>query len=162
MRLNTGDRVRVRRTDGDGIDHMVYGYLDRIDHEKGYAFVFVDDELRASHCVLGDVDPVEIITVEVRFDSSELCLALAHNPPLRRGLVFMWQAEAELAGISVERLEFLGDDGNGLHDHVDSWALASLMAGGEQFWLRMWTRVPTPDSPDGFVRVCAEPQHWES
>lgn len=162
MRLRTGDRVRVRRTDGEGLGHVVYGYLDRVDAEKGYAFVFVDDELRASHCVLHDVDAVEIGNVEVRFDSSELCLALAHNPHLRRGLVFMWQAEAELAGISVERLEFLGHDGNGMHDHVDSWALASLVAGGESFWLRMWTQIPTQQSPEGFVRVCAEPQHWDT
>jgi hypothetical protein len=162
MKMRTGDRVRVHRTDEAGMAVFVYGYLDRVDHEKDYAFVFVDDELRASHCPLRDVQPVQITTVEVRFDSSELCLALAHNPPLRRGLVFMWQAEAELAGIELDRLEPLGDDGNGLDDHVDSWALAVLEAGGETFWLRMWAQVPTPSAPDGLVRVCAEPQHWDS
>lgn len=162
MRLRTGDRVRVQRTDLDGLNHVVYGYLDRVDSEKGYAFVFVDDELRASHCALHDVEAVEVGTVEVRFDSSELCLALARKPQLRRGLVFMWQAEAELAGISFEQLELLGDEGHGLHDHIDSWALARLVAGGEPFWIRMWLQVPTPRLPQGTVCVRAVPQHWDS
>jgi hypothetical protein len=51
-----------------------------------------------------------------------------HDPALRRGLVALWHAEADSAGIDVDSLHALGD---GLRDSSESWALAELVAGLE-------------------------------
>jgi hypothetical protein len=77
------------------------------------------------------------------------------EPELRRGLVALWHAEADTAGLDVDALHPLGD---GLRDSSDSWALAELMAGGQQYVVRAFRQ---PNEP-GFIRVRADrPNRWD-
>jgi hypothetical protein len=71
----------------------------------------------------------------------------------------MWQAEAEQAGLDVDALHPVGTPlGAGLRDANDSWALAEMTAGGEQYIVRA---VTSPIEP-GLVRVRADrPNRWD-
>ncbi|MEI7993137.1 MAG: hypothetical protein WCH93_12025, partial [Actinomycetota bacterium] len=56
-------------------------------------------------------------------------------------LIVLWQAEAEQAGIDVERLVALP---TGSRADLDTWALAELYAGGVRFLLRARFAVAPP------------------
>ena len=85
----------------------------------------------------------------VSITNVELCLAgsdLMSEPELRRGLVALWHAEADTAGLDVDALHPIGD---GLRDSNDSWALAELVAGGEQYVVRAFRLPNEPDDRAG-------------
>lgn len=149
--LHPGDRVRVETTADDGFPVVRYGYVGGVTGIDGPVVVMIDGELGGDVIELGDVQPVSITNVE-------LCLAgddLMSEPHLRRGLVALWHAEADMAGLDVDALHALGD---GLRDSSDSWALAELVAGGEQYVVRAFH---LPNEPD-IVRVRADrPNRWD-
>ncbi len=58
---------------------------------------------------------------------------------LRQGLVNLWVAEAETAGLEIASLHCIG---TGVRDSSDGYALAELSSGGEQYVLRA-TCAPT-------------------
>jgi hypothetical protein len=69
--------------------------------------------------------------------------------------VALWHAEADSAGLDVDALHALGD---GLRDSSDSFALAELTAGGQQYVVRAFR---LPNEP-GIVRVRADrPNRWD-
>jgi hypothetical protein len=151
MRFRTGDRVRVTRTGDDGFPLVQYGFIDGLATPEGPALVLLDDEVGDVVVELGDLEAIEVTTLELRLPGPDLC----QNGDLRRGLVAMWQAEADDAGIDVERLVPMGD---GVRDDVGSWALAELSAGGERFVLRASLLLDDP----GTVHVRATPHsHWD-
>ncbi|TPW10867.1 MAG: hypothetical protein FD127_3535 [Acidimicrobiaceae bacterium] len=149
--LHPGDRVRVETTADDGFPVVRYGFVGGVNGADGPVVVMLDGELGGDEIDLRHVQAVCITNVE-------LCLAgddLMSEPDLRRGLVALWHAEADTAGLDVDSLHALGD---GLRDSNGSWALAELVAGGEQYVVRAFHM---PNEPD-VVRVRADrPDHWE-
>lgn len=152
MNLRPGDRVRIETTADDGLPMVRYGFVGGVAGSDGLIVVMLDGELGGDVIDLCHVQLVSITNVE-------LCLAgsdLMYEPHLRRGLVALWHAEADTAGLDVDALHPLGD---GLRDSSDSWALAELVAGGEQYVVRAFQ---LPNEPD-IVRVRADrPNRWET
>jgi hypothetical protein len=154
MTLRPGDRVRVVTTGDDGFPVVKYGFVGGVtgdDPQHSPVVVLLDGELGGDVVDAGCLQPVSITNVE-------LCLAgddLMTEPELRRGLVALWHAEADTAGLDIDALHPLGD---GLRDSSDSWALAELTAGGQQYVVRAFC---TPNEP-GVVHVRADrPNRWD-
>lgn len=151
MRFRAGDRVRVRRAGDDGLPFHQYGFVGGVAGPDGPAMVLLDDELGPVPIPLHDIEPIEVTTLELCLPDTDLC----HDGALRRGLVAMWQAEAEQAGLALEQVVPMGD---GVRDDVGSWALAELWAGGERFVLRASLLAHDPEC----LHVRATPYHWDS
>lgn len=146
-----GDRVRVASTGDDGYPLVRYGFVGRpcVD---GIVEVLLDDELPGTALVdLSQLEPVTITTVELRLDGIDLLV----DPALRPGLVNLWHAEAEQAGLEIDALHHTG---GGLRDAGDGYVLAELTAGGEHYVLR--AECDPYDSDTVRVRV-ERPNRWD-
>jgi hypothetical protein len=133
-----GDRVRIESTGDDGLPLVRYGFVGGVAGTGGPVVVMLDGELGGDIVDLGQVQPVSVTNVELRLSGGDLF----DDPELRRGLVALWQAEADQAGLAVEAMHSIGE---GLRDSSDSWALAELTAGGEHYVIRA---IRTPNDPD--------------
>ena len=150
MRFRPGDRVRFECEGEDGLPMVRYGFVGGHAGDEGSVVVMLDGELNGDLIDLSQIQPVTITTVELCLSGTDLMT----EPELRRGLVALWHAEADSAGLDVDALHPLGD---GLRDSSDSWALAELMAGGEQYVVRAFQ---LPHEPD-VVRIRADrPDRW--
>jgi hypothetical protein len=129
MSFRPGDRVRMQTTGDDGLPLVRYGFVGGTAGRDGPVVVMLDGELGGDVVDLGSLEPVTITTVELRLHGNDLF----DNPELRRGLVALWQAEADQAGLSVEALHCIGE---GIRDSSDSWALAELTSGGQHYLVR--------------------------
>lgn len=145
MIFKPGDRVRMETTGDDGLPLVRYGFVGGVAGSQGPIVVMLDGELGGDVVDLGDLQPVTITTVELCLQGADLI----DDPELRRGLVALWHAEADQAGLSVEALHPIGD---GLRDSSDSWALAELTSGGEQYVVRA---IQLPNDR-GAVRIRAD------
>jgi hypothetical protein len=145
MTFRPGDRVRLETTADDGLPLVRYGFVGGVSGTCGPVVVMLDGELGGDIVDLGQLQPVTITNVELCLHGMDLF----ENPDLRRGLVALWQAEADQAGISMEALHPIGE---GLRDSSDSWALAELTSGGEHYVVRA---VRLPHEPE-FIRVRAD------
>lgn len=146
---SAGDRIRFEVTGDDGLPMVRYGFVGALVTPIGPVVVMLDGELGGEVVEISQIAPVSVTTVELTLVGSDLI----DEPDLRRGLVAMWEAEAEQAGLAVDSLHPIGDPlGAGLRDSSNSWALAELMAGGVQYVVRATT---TPNDP-GIVRVRAD------
>jgi hypothetical protein len=141
----------VRQETDDGLPLYRYGFVGGIAAPDGPAQVFLDDELGEVTVPLSDLEVIEMTTLELCLPGVDLC----QDAALRRGLVAMWQAEADQAGLAIEEVTPLGD---GVRDDVGSWALAELRAAGDRFVLRASVGPVDPQ----MVRVRACPRHWDS
>ncbi len=150
MMLGPGDRVRVETTADDGFPVVRYGFVGALATTDDVVVVMLDGELGGNVVPQHHVRPVSITNVELCLDGDDLM----SEPELRRGLVALWHAEADSAGLDVDSLHPLGD---GLCDSTGSWSLAELMAGGEHYVVRAFH---LPGEPD-LVRVRADyPSQW--
>jgi len=140
MMLRTGDRVRVRCSDGD-VTASRYGYIDRIVASRTHAFVFLDDEIRARHVPVVDIVPVHVSTVDVYIADELLQRGEVPESAVRGELIRRWGWEADDAGLNLEGLVTLGD---GTYADLDTWALAELNAGGAHYLLRAHFGCSTP------------------
>jgi hypothetical protein len=123
-----GDRVRLETTDPDGLPLVRYGFVGGVDEQQ--VVVLLDGDFAADMVVdLSQLQPVTITNVELRLHGADLL----EDPRLRHGLVSLWSAEAEEAGLEIGSLHCMGD---GVRDSNDGYSLAELMAGGEQYVLR--------------------------
>jgi hypothetical protein len=137
--------VRIETMADDGLPLVKYGFVGGVANGDGPVVVMLDGELGGNEVDLRSVQLVSITNVE-------LCLAgadLMNEPELRRGLVNLWHAEADTAGLDVDALRPFGD---GRAEDDDSWALAELLAGGEHYVVRAFRYPHEPD----IVRVRAE------
>jgi hypothetical protein len=127
--FQAGDRVRWETTGDDGLPLVRYGFVGSYDG-NGHATVMLDGDLTGDTVVdLGQLAAVSITSVE-------LCLSggdLLDDPSLRQGLVGLWSAEVDDAGLEIRSLERLG---NGVKESNDGFALAQLWAGSQQYVLR--------------------------
>ncbi len=145
MTLNPGDRIRYECTGDDGLPLVRYGFVGGLSGNQGPVVVMLDGELGGDVVNLDDVQPVTVLTVELILHGTDLL----DEPELRRGLVSLWHAEADTAGLDIDELHALGD---GRWDAADLWCLADLHAGDERYVLRAMRCDREPDT----VRVRAE------
>lgn len=147
-----GDRVCIRCTGDDGLPLVRYGYYGGCCHDDGTITILLDDDVSAVTMTdSSQVEPVTVTSIELRLAGADLFW----DAPLRRGLVDLWRAEAESAGLDIDALHHLGD---GLRDSSDSFALAELTAGACHYVLRA---ICEPNAPET-VRVRADqPNRWD-
>ncbi len=145
MSFRPGDRIRLELTGDDGLPLVRYGFVGGLAGSSGPVVVMLDGELGGDIVDMSEIKPVTITNVELCLRGTDL----VDDPELRRGLVALWHAEADTAGLDVDALHPIGD---GLRDSSDSWALAELMAGGEHYIVRA---IQLPNEPD-LVRIRAD------
>ena len=83
----------------------------------------LDGELGGDVVDPADVEPVHISNVTLTLEGSDLL----DDPSLRQGLVNLWAAEAESAGLQIAALHSIG---TGVRDSSEGYALAELSSGG--------------------------------
>lgn len=146
MTFSPGDRIRYECTGDDGFPLVRYGFVGGVAGSRGPVVVMLDGELGGDVVNLAQVQPVTVTTVELLLHGTDL----VDEPDLRRGLLALWHAEADTAGLDIDALCPMGD---GECDAPGGWCLARLSAGGEQYVLRAVQLLHDGD----MVRVRAEP-----
>ncbi len=131
MSFAPGDRVRWFADGDDGLPLVRYGFVGDEPLPSGEVKVVFDDELRARIVALERLVPVTITSVMLELHGGDL----VSDPDLRKGLVHLWEAEAESAGLEVEAMRCLG---LGVQESPMSWALAEVTSGGERYVVRAW------------------------
>jgi hypothetical protein len=142
--FSLGDRVRWATTGDDGLPLVRYGFVGGVASDSGPVVVMLDGEIGAEPVDLSQLEPVSITTIALHLDGPDLI----DDPDLRRGLVNLWQAEAESAGLAVDGILCLGA---GQRNAGESWSLAELSSGGQRYVVRALR------SSHGQVCVRAEP-----
>ena len=148
-RFRHGDRIRYTTTDDDGLPIVRYGFVGGVTDHDGPVVVMLDGELGGDVVDLDKIEPVDICNVTLKLDGRDLL----DDPSLRPGLVNLWQAEAEDAGLQIAAIHPL-ESGIGVRDSSEGFALAELTAAGDQYMLRA-TRCPTEDA---ILLQCDPPQ----
>lgn len=129
MTFHLGDRVRWTTTGADGWPLVRYGFVGGVAGTSGPVVIMLDGELDGSVADLTQLEAVSVTTIELRLDGDDL----VDDPSLRQGLVYLWQAEAESAGLDVDSVRCLG---TGQPDDHGSWSLADLWSGGQRYVVR--------------------------
>lgn len=142
-----GDRVRWETTGDDGFPVVRYGFVGGSNGDGSKVAVMLDGELKGDCVVdLEQLEPVTITNVELRLTGNDLL----DDPSLRQGLVNLWSAEADQAGLQIRSINCLG---TGVRDVIgDAFALAEIQAGGRRYVLRALRA-----SEDDVVCVRADP-----
>lgn len=143
MMFAQGDRIRYESTGDDGLPLVRYGFVGGVANSDGPLVVMLDGELAGDVVNATQVQPVTVTTVELLLHGTDL----VDEPDLRRGLVALWAAEADTAGLDIDCLRPYGD---GECDSPGCWCLALVHSGGAQFVLRAEQRA------GDMVRVRAE------
>src|SRR5690606_50328 len=105
MRLEPGDRVRWETIGDDGFPLVLYGFVGGTNGDPNKVAVMFDGDLKGDTVIdLDQLAPVTITNVELRLAGADLL----DDPSLRQGLVNLWRAEAEQAGLEIVQLECLG------------------------------------------------------
>jgi hypothetical protein len=150
-RFSHGDRIRYATTDDDGFPLVRYGFVGGVTDDGGPVVVMLDGELGGDVVDLDTIEPVSICNVTLKLDGSDLL----DDPTLRPGLINLWQAEAEDAGLQIAAIHPL-EDGIGLRDSSEGYALAELTSAGDQYMLRV-TRCATEDA---ILIQAGRPNRW--
>jgi hypothetical protein len=130
--FSLGDRVRWSTTGDDGLPLVRYGFVGGVAGDRGPVVVLLDGEIGAEPVDLSQLEPVSITTVALHLDGPDL----VDDPGLRKGLLNLWQAEAESAGLAVDGLRCLGA---GEPTPGAGWSLAELNSGGRRYVVRAST-----------------------
>jgi hypothetical protein len=149
--FQSGDRVRIVGTGDDGLPLVRYGSVGGMAGRNGPVVVMLDGALGGDIVDIGDLEAVTITSVELRLPGDDLF----DEPALRRALASLWEAEADTAGLAIDALHPLAEP---RRDASDSWVLAELVAGGEQYIVR----ATRPPNDPGVVVVRADrPNRWD-
>lgn len=140
-----GDRVRWESIGEDGLPLVRYGFVGS-EIQPDAVVVLLDGELKSGAVDAGQLEPVSVSTVVLRLDGQDLL----GDAELRAGLVRLWLAEAESAGLDVGDVQSFGD---GWSDDRGCWTLGELTTAGERYLVRADT---DPSSPDA-IHVHATP-----
>ena len=150
MTFQAGARVRWETTGEDGLPLIRYGFVGSYDG-NGHATVMLDGDLTGDIVVdLSQLAPVSITSVELCLTGSDLL----EDPSLRQGLVNLWSAEVDEAGLEIRALERLG---HGVKESDDGFALAQLWAGSQQYVLR----ASRDDTGETVVVRADAPRFWD-
>lgn len=129
MNFSHGDRVRWETVGEDGLPMVRYGFVGG-DIEIGDAVaVMLDGELKAGAIDIDQLVEVSVTTVVLQLAGIDL----VGDADLRAGLVRLWLAEAETAGLDVGDVQAFGD---GWCDDRGRWTLAELTTGGDRYLVR--------------------------
>ncbi len=129
-RFDCGDRIRYETVGDDGRPLVRYGFVDDA-ADEGPGKVLLDGELGVNVVELDNIRMVDIWSVTLRLDGA----ALLEDPSLRQGLVKLWHAEAEDAGLQITAIHPI-ETGVGVRDSSEGYALAEMTSAGEQYMLR--------------------------
>lgn len=129
-RFSHGDRVRWATVDDDGLPLVRYGFVGGVTGTNGPIVVMLDGELGGDVIAPDEIEPVHMSNVTLVLTGTDLL----DDPSLRQGLVNLWVAEAETAGLEIESLQCIGI-GTGIRDSSDGYALAELSSGGDTYVL---------------------------
>jgi hypothetical protein len=140
-----GDRVRVETTGDDGFPIIRYGFVGGLASGDGPLVVMLDGEINGEIVDADEVEPVTLTTVELCLRGTDL----VDDPELRCGLLALWRAEADSAGLAVDCLY---DRPSGHHEGNGCWVLADLDCAGQRYVIR----AITPPMEPGVVRVRAD------
>ena len=150
-RFHHGDRIRYATTGEDGLPLVRYGFVGGVGSNGGPIVVMLDGELGGDVVDPEHVEPVHICNVTLTLGGSDLL----DDPSLRQGLVNLWAAEAESAGLQLASLHCIG---TGVRDSSEGYALAELSSGGEQYVLRATRCIKQYDA---IVVHADRPNRWE-
>lgn len=129
MTFQPGDRVRWQTIGDDGLPLVRYGFVGAGVH-NGEVRVMLDGELKGNTVLpADDLAHVHITNVELRLAGSDLL----SDPALRQGLVHLWSAEADEAGLELGPIEHLPD--SPAPAGAAPVPLATVQAGGLQYVL---------------------------
>lgn len=123
-----GDRVRWATTGDDGLPLVRYGFIGAIEPDDAVV-VMLDGELRGDVVDPAQLQEVSMTSVELVLDGDDLL----GDAALRCGLIWLWTAEAESAGLDVGDVQPFGD---GWRDDRGRWVLAELHSGGQRYLVR--------------------------
>jgi len=144
-----GDRVRWETVGDDGLPLVRYGFVGALNGDHTHAAVMLDGDLTGDTVVeFTQLAPVSITTVELRLNGADLL----DDPALRQGLVNLWSAEAEEAGLEIRLMSCF--NGGASADDTGGYELAELWAGSQQYVLRA-----APDVISGTVNIRADLPH---
>ncbi|MFM7044190.1 MAG: hypothetical protein ACKOYG_01375 [Ilumatobacteraceae bacterium] len=150
--LSPGDRVRYEAIGDDGFPIVRYGFVGGVAGSDGPVVVMLDGELGGDVVNLDELRPVAVTTIELALSGIDL----VDNPDYRCGLLELWCAEADTAGLDIDAVM-------PVHGECDcsgtAWVLAELHAGE---WCYALRAIRCPDEPD-VVRVRADllaPPSW--
>jgi len=129
--FDPGDRVRYETVGEDGYPLVRYGFVGGQTHDHGPVVVMLDGELGGDVVDIDAIQPVHISNVTLKLEGADL----VDEPHLRQGLVELWRAEAEDAGLQIAAVHPV-QNGLGVRDSSEGFALAELTAAGEQYMLR--------------------------
>lgn len=146
-----GDRVRYATTGDDGFPLVRYGWIGGETCDDGPVLVLLDGELGGDVVDLDKIEPVHIGNVTLMLDGTDLL----DDPSLRQGLVNLWRAEAETAGLQIASLHRIG---TGVRDSNEGFALAELNSGGDSYVLRA---SKCPHERDVVMIHADRPNRWE-
>jgi len=142
--LQPGDRVRWETVGEDGLPMIQYGFVRGSNGDASRVAVMLDGDLKGDRVVpVSELAPVTITNIELRLQGS----GLLDDASLRQGLVNLWSAEADQAGLQVRSMEYLGHEGFGTSP--DGCALAELRSGGQHYILR----ASVPSADEVYVRA---------
>lgn len=127
--FSPGDRIRYETIDDDGFPLVRYGFVGGDPGDDGPVVVLLDGELGGDLVERDKLVPVHIGTVVLTLDGKDLL----EDPSLRQGLVHLWQAEAEDAGLRIAALHPIG---TGVRDSSEGYLLAELNTCDQQYVLR--------------------------
>lgn len=149
MSFEAGDRVRWNCTGDDGLPLIRYGFVGGGDtgvgggDEAPVVTVMLDGQFSTDVTVpVHELEPVTIASIELRLAGGDLL----DDPTLRQGLVSLWFAEIDQAGIQVRSIERFG---SGIASS-SGFDLAALRSGGVEYTLHatadiasdtVWVRV---------------------
>jgi len=136
MTFELGDRVRCTTTGDDGLPLVRYGFVRSMAIDGGPVVVMFDGDITGETVASATVELVSITTIELRLAGVDLL----EDPDLRRGLMPLWQAEAEEAGLDVDSV--IVHEGRQESRHC--WSLATLMSGGAHYVLRALRHADDP------------------
>ena len=130
MTFQPGDRVRWQTTGDDGLPLVRYGFVG-VGVHNGVVRVMLDGELKGNTVLpADDLAHVHITNIELRVAGSDLL----DDPAMRQGLVHLWSAEADEAGLDLGPIAFLP------HETIEldrtPVPLARVEAGGMQYILQ--------------------------
>ncbi len=135
--FSTGDRVRWATVGDDGLPLVRYGFVGDSPSGHGIVGVMLDGEIRVDGVDLDQLQPVSVTTISLQLDGDDLL----GDADVRAGLVRLWLAEAETAGLDLDEIQPFGD---GWCDDRGRWTLAELTTAGERYLVRA---IPGPDDP---------------
>lgn len=142
--FEAGDRVRWESLGDDGFPIVRYGFVGGSNGDHTRVAVMLDGDLKGDTVVDRDqLEPVTITNVELRLRGTDLIT----DPSLRHGLVNLWTAEADQAGLQIRAVEPLHDTAEMVLER--GCMLAEVHSGGRSYVLR----ADRDDVLDDAVRV---------